>query len=53
MRRWTFHILTLLSLVLMIASCVAWVRIASSQVSIVRAGGSGVITMEYEGRAAI
>jgi len=26
MLRWTFHILTLMSLVLMIASCVAWVR---------------------------
>ena len=27
MLRWTFHILTLMSLVLMIASCVAWSRV--------------------------
>jgi len=33
MLRWTFHILTLMSLVLMIASCVAWVRSGIGNVS--------------------
>jgi len=47
MLRWTFHILTLMSLVLMIASCVAWVRSGWNSENVVRQGGNGLIAAGY------
>lgn len=47
MLRWTFNIFVGISLLLMIASDVAWVRSASSSESIVKMDGSGVFMMGY------
>ena len=49
MLRWAFHILTLLSLVLMIASCVAWVigLSGANYRSIVPVDGKTVFTAGY------
>lgn len=49
MLRWTFHIFAALSLVLMIASCVAWLRSGRSYENAMRGGGPGVFTVGYAG----
>ena len=47
MLRWTFRILTLLSLLLMIASCIAWVRSASRYEGFVKRTRREVVGIGY------